>query len=159
MRRTEDGGKQAHARQKGTFATSRKENQGETGRATDGAGQEGEGQVGCNGVLASSAPTSLAENAEGGPGCHVICTLSQAPLAGGQERAQRQAELMQRGPIVAARQRGCSCAGRCPEVPAGRGEPLTGKAGALGLQPSQAPKPSALFGSDSGGKRAFHGSP
>lgn len=51
--------------------------------------------------------------AEGRPGCRVvslwwvgwvragICTLGQAPLAGKQEPVQRQAELMQRGPIVA----------------------------------------------------------
>lgn len=74
-----------------------------------------------------------------------ICTLGQALLAGGQKPAQRQAELMQRGPMVAAQLRGCSCAGRYPEVPAGRG---TCSQGRLELWNC----------SDSGGKHAFHGS-
>lgn len=115
-------------------------------------------------------PSSPAENAEGERGCAAstaggvrasrarIGTLGRTPLAGGQEPARRQATLMQRGPIVAGRARGCSCAGRCPAVPAGRGGGSPGRAGALGLQPGGLQGCLLCVCSDSRGRHAFHGS-
>lgn len=107
-----------------------------------------------------SVPSSLSENAEGGPGCRVvipwlvgwvrarICTLGRAPLAGGQEPAQGQAKLMQHGPIVAGPAEGMQLCWPLPRGSSGEGGPAL-RAGWSCL---------LWVCSDSGGKHAFHGS-
>lgn len=106
-------------------------------------------------VRRGSPPPSLAENAKGGPAALIprwvgrvragICTLGQAPLAGGQEPAQTQATLMQRGPIVAGPAGGCSCSGRCPEVPAGREDRLRAPGAGWSSGTAAQPRPKLSF--------------
>ena len=90
-----------------------------------------------------SIPSSLTEKAEGGPDHAVIpwrvglvragiCTLGWTPLAGGQEPAQGQDQLMQRGPIVAGPAEGMQLCWPLPRGSSGesRGR-LSGQAGAV----------------------------
>lgn len=80
VRRRGTGEKQAHARQRGTFATSRKENQGGTGRANGGVGEVGGRPCWMQWSMGPSVPAFLAENAEGGPGCPVVIPVGGSEL-------------------------------------------------------------------------------
>lgn len=125
----------------GIPATFRRENQGGVGRAWV---YREEGHAGRNrATMMPSIPSSLTEKAEGGPDHAVIpwrvelvragiCTLGWTPLAGGQEPAQGQDQLMQRGPIVAGPAEGMQLCWPLPRGSSGesRGR-LSGQAGAV----------------------------
>ena len=126
--------------ERGIPATSRRENQGGVGRAW--VNRE-EGHAGCNRATMPSIPSSLTEKAEGGSDHAVIpwrvgwvgagiCTLGWTPLAGRQEPAQGQDQLMQRGPIVAGPAEGMQLCWPLPRGSIGeRGGRLSGQAGAV----------------------------
>lgn len=131
----------------GISATARKENQGGAGRW--GWGQRKKAML--DAVQRGPPPPSLRTRREDQAALIPwwvgwvragICTLGQAPLAGRRGPAQRQATLMQRGPIVAGPAEGLQLCRPLPRGSSREGGPA--QARALGLQPSHAPKLSVL---------------